>query len=147
MLSFTPITTALMSLELGGAEIITFFAPAVMCFPAVALSKKKPVDSITTSISKSFQGKLAGSFSAYTLTFLPFTIIALSSALISALMMPCTESYFNKCASVLLSVRSLMATISMRSSFNMIRNVTLPIRPKPFMATFIFFIVQLFLQR
>src|SRR3989344_3161803 len=39
-----------------GAEITTFFAPAVICLIASSFCVYLPVDSITTSIPKSFQG-------------------------------------------------------------------------------------------
>src|SRR5207253_4646340 len=45
---FTPYTNIGVS-SFEGAEMITFFAPAVRCFSAEALSRKRPVDSITTS--------------------------------------------------------------------------------------------------
>src|SRR5690554_5370630 len=51
---------------------------------------------------------------------------------------PCTESYLNRCARVLLSARSLMATTSILvSRARSERSVFLPIRPKPFIATLI----------
>ncbi len=40
--------------------MITFFAPAVMCFDALSLSRKSPVLSITISTPNSPQGKSAG---------------------------------------------------------------------------------------
>ena len=48
-LLLTPCTTV-KSTSFAGAEIITFFAPASICLPAEALSKKKPVHSKTTSV-------------------------------------------------------------------------------------------------
>src|SRR4051794_31694966 len=50
---------------------------------------------------------------------------------------PSTESYFNKWASVLGSVRSLTATNSKFGSRNDARRTFLPILPKPLMPTFI----------
>ena len=64
--SFTPSTTV-KSASLPGALMITFFAPAVRCFEAPALSVKKPVHSITKSTSISFQGSFSGSLSFKTL--------------------------------------------------------------------------------
>ena len=54
------------STSFAGAEIITFFAPALICFPADVLSKKKPVHSKTTSAPIFPHGNLAGSLSAKT---------------------------------------------------------------------------------
>jgi len=51
---------------LPGAEIITFFAPPLICFSADDLSKNIPVHSKTTSAPTFSQGILAGSFSAKT---------------------------------------------------------------------------------
>src|SRR3989344_6218617 len=47
-----------------GAVITTLLAPAVKCGAALLCDSKKPVDSTTTSISKSFHGKAPGSFSS-----------------------------------------------------------------------------------
>ena len=58
--SFTPKTIVLMSPE-AGALSATFLAPALMCLPMPSASRKKPVDSITTSIPSSAQGKVSGS--------------------------------------------------------------------------------------
>ena len=88
MESLIPITTVLMSFDLGGAESITFFAPAVRCKVADVLSRKRPVDSITVSMPNDFQGRLAGFFSARMAIRFPFIIIAPSSDLISALKIP-----------------------------------------------------------
>ena len=61
--------TKVKSTSLAGAEIITFFAPASICFPAEALSKKKPVHSKTTSAPIFPQVYFEGSLSAYILIF------------------------------------------------------------------------------
>jgi hypothetical protein len=45
----------------AGAETITFLAPASRCFSASARARKRPVDSITTSTSRSAHGSRAGS--------------------------------------------------------------------------------------
>src|SRR5437762_3238371 len=50
MWSLIPSTTVFTSLPLGGAEMITFFAPAWRCLPAFSLSRNFPVDSMTMSI-------------------------------------------------------------------------------------------------
>ena len=52
-----------------GADIITFFAPAFKCLPAVSLFKNKPVHSKTISAPTLPQGKFAGSLSAKTFIF------------------------------------------------------------------------------
>ena len=67
-LLLTPWTTV-KSTSLAGAEIITFFAPASICLPAVILSKNNPVHSKTTSAPILPQGNFAGSLSAKTLIF------------------------------------------------------------------------------
>ena len=64
--SFTPSTTVLAPSPLAGAEITTFFAPALMCARASSGLVKNPVLSITTSTPKSIHGNFAGSFSANT---------------------------------------------------------------------------------
>src|SRR5262249_55872673 len=63
--SFTPRTTVT-SGSFAGAVMITFLAPAVMCLLAVAVSRKIPVDSTTTSTPSSFHGSAAGSLIAQT---------------------------------------------------------------------------------
>src|SRR3990167_4023634 len=57
--------------SLPGAEITIFLPPAVMCLPASSFFVNRPVDSITTSIPKSFHGSFSGSFSERTLTLNP----------------------------------------------------------------------------
>ena len=52
--------------SLAGAEMITLRAPASRCLAAPARSRKRPVDSMTTSAPTSPQGRLAGSVSAVT---------------------------------------------------------------------------------
>ena len=54
--SFTPKTTVLIRSSSGGAESITFLAPAVRCFERPSLSLNAPVESITKSTPKSFHG-------------------------------------------------------------------------------------------
>ena len=49
--------------------MITFFAPALICFSAETLSKNNPVHSKTISTPNFPQGKLVGSRSAKTLIF------------------------------------------------------------------------------
>ena len=71
---FTPITIV-MSSSVAGAEMITFLAPAVMCFCASAAFVKIPVDSTTTSALTDAQGRFAGSRSEKTLIVFPPTVI------------------------------------------------------------------------
>ena len=61
--SLMPITTVRSS-PLAGAEMTTFLAPALRCFPAESASVKMPDDSMTTSTPRSPHGSDAGSFSA-----------------------------------------------------------------------------------
>src|SRR5208337_3994284 len=71
--SLTPMTMVLTS-PLPGAEIITFLAPACKCPAAFSLSVKRPVDSITISTPKAFQGSSAGDLVAIThLVLCPLT--------------------------------------------------------------------------
>lgn len=51
----------------AGAEITTFLAPAVMCFPAASLVLNTPVASITRSTPISAHGSCSGSLSDRTL--------------------------------------------------------------------------------
>src|SRR5690606_3835060 len=69
---FTPNTNMGVS-SLEGADRMTFFAPASRCFWAEALSRNRPVDSITTSAPTSFHFRLAGSRSCVRRIFLPLT--------------------------------------------------------------------------
>jgi hypothetical protein len=70
----------------------------------------------------------------------PSTTIELSFAsILSNKNLPYAESYFNKCASVFASVRSLIATISISFSFQSFLNANLPILPNPFIAIFFIF--------
>src|SRR5216117_574424 len=132
--SLTPSTTVT-SGSLAGAVMMTFLAPAWRCLEAVAVSRKMPVDSTTTSTPSSFQGRLAGSFSAVTRTSRPLTKMAPSLALTSAGRLPCTESCLSRCESVLASARSLTPTTSMSLSLRAVRKNTRPIRPKPLTPT------------
>lgn len=80
--------TIVWSTSLPGAEIMTLFAPALRCFEALSLSRKMPVDSMTISISKSFQGRVSGHLSLKTFISLPLTIIEFSVDEISASHIP-----------------------------------------------------------
>ena len=124
-----------MSTPFAGALIKTFFAPALRCFSAPSLSAKNPVLSTTTSILKSFHGSFSGSFSANTLMNFPSTTMPSGLASTAYLDLPCTESYFRRCASVFVSVRSFTATHSIFSSWIPAWRTCLPMRPKPLIAT------------
>src|SRR5271154_5876744 len=84
--SLTPITMVLTS-PLAGAEIITFLAPACRWPAAFSLSVKRPVDSMTISMPKAFQGSSAGVLVAGThLILWPLTTIMSASALEGSLL-------------------------------------------------------------
>ena len=71
--------TTVKSSFLAGAEMMTFFAPPSMCALALSASVKKPVDSMTTSAPRSFQGSAAGSRSASARILWPPTMMFSSS--------------------------------------------------------------------
>src|SRR5918993_1170606 len=120
----------------AGAEMMTFLAPPSMCALAFAASVKMPVDSTTMSAPASPQAMAAGSFSAKTLIVVPPTVMESSVAETSSLRTPRTESYFRRCAIVVLSMRSLAATISMSApDACTARKKFRPIRPKPLIPT------------
>ena len=122
----------------AGADIITFFAPALMCLLAPNSSLNTPVHSKTTSTSSLPQGNSSGSFLEKTLISLPLTIILSSFASTVPSKTPYAESYLNKCASVFVSVKSLIATKSTSKLFLIADlSVHLPILPKPLIAIFI----------
>src|SRR5215207_11414917 len=116
--------------------MITFCAPAARCLAASSRLVNRPVDSITTSAPRSPQGRAAGSRSESTLTSRPSTTREPSFSSTSPGNGPNTESYFRRCASVLESVMSLTATISMSALDSCAaRNTLRPIRPKPLIPT------------
>jgi hypothetical protein len=137
--------TIVMSSSLAGAEMMTFLAPPSMCCCASAALVKRPVDSMTMSMPRSFQGSLAGSRSASTLIDWPPTRMTSSATETSTGSRPNTLSYFSRWARVAGSVRSLAATISispagMRPALPMVSAFTArqklrPMRPKPLMPT------------
>ena len=132
--SLTP-STIVASGFLAGALMMTFLAPAWMCFDALAVSLNSPVDSITMSTPRSFHGRCAGSLIAHTRTSRPSTKIASPLAATSAGSAPCTESCLSRCASVLASARSFTPTISMSLAPSAARKNTRPMRPKPLTPT------------
>ena len=87
----TPCTNMGVS-SLLGADMMTFLAPASMCFCAVSFVRNRPVDSITMSAPTSPHFRLAGSFSAVRRIFLPLTTSVLPSTAMSPLNWPCTLS-------------------------------------------------------
>jgi hypothetical protein len=93
--SLTPITTV-MSSPVAGAEMITFLAPASRCLAAASRLVKMPVDSITTSTSRSFHGNVAGSRTARPLKPLPSTTMSSSVADTSYGSRPRIESYLSR---------------------------------------------------
>src|SRR3954451_22138940 len=136
--SFTP-STSVMSGSVAGAEMTTFFAPASRCFCAPSRPVKNPVDSITTSTSRSRHGMFAGSRSARPVSSLPPTFSEPPDTSTSSDSVPSNESYFSSCAIVFTSPRSLNATISkspLRSSAA--RKKLRPIRPNPLIPTRVF---------
>merc|ERR1719235_1726373 len=92
----TPMTNVL-SAPLPGAEMMTLLAPASMCPCAFSASTKRPVDSMTYSTPRSFQGRAFGpSLLAMThLTLWPLALkTSLSSTFKVCFIWPCVESYF-----------------------------------------------------
>src|SRR5919204_1046110 len=133
--SLTPSTTVT-SGSLAGAVMMTFLAPAAMCLLAVAVSRKIPVDSTTTSTRSSFQGSAAGSLIAQTRISRPFTKMASPLAVTSAFSPPWTESCLSRWARVLASARSLTPTTSISlPASRAVRKNTRPMRPKPLTPT------------
>src|SRR6266849_1431253 len=135
-LSLTP-STIVRSSFLPGAEMITFLTEPRRCLQASLASVNLPVDSMTTCAPSPDQSISPGSLIAKILIRLPFTTIASASALTSSCSGPRIESYFNKCASVLVSVRSLAATNSIPGRLSPALTTFLPIRPKPLIPTLI----------
>src|SRR4051812_47258089 len=116
--------------------MITFSAPASRCLAASSRLVNRPVDSITTCTPRSPHGSAPGSRSESTLTSRPSTTSEPSCSTTSPGKRPNTESYLSRCASVLESVMSLTATISMSALDSCAaRNTLRPIRPKPLIPT------------
>src|SRR2546426_577613 len=133
--SLTPSTTVT-SGSFAGAVMMTFLAPAAMCLLAVAVSRKIPVDSTTTSTWSSFQGNAAGSLIAHTRISRPLTKMASPLAVTSAFSPPWTESCLSRWARVLASARSLTPTTSISPlASRAVRKNTRPMRPKPLTPT------------
>src|SRR2546421_5519675 len=114
----------------------TFLAPASMCFWAPLRSVKKPVDSITSSTSRSRHGNPAGSFSERTCNSVLPALIRPSPTSTSSPSVPRTESYLSRCPIVFASPRSLIATISkFPPRSRCARKKFRPIRPNPLIPT------------
>ena len=111
-------------------------APASKWAAALSRSVKKPVDSMTTSTLSDFHGRSFGSRNCNTLSTLPSTEMPSSNATISFGRIPRTESYFKRCAIVLMDPKSFTATISIGAfvAFTA-RKKFRPIRPNPLMPT------------
>ena len=141
---FTPRTTV-KSMSFPGAEIMTRFAPALMCLPAPSRSRNTPVHSKTMSTPRSAQGRFSGSRSLKCLKVMSPTRTPSSVHSGFFFQVPKFESYFNKCTDVSLSEGSLIATSSNWSLklSRMIRQTARPILPKPFIATFVFILLRL----
>ena len=111
-------------------------APASRWAAALSRSVKKPVDSMTTSTPSDFHGRSFGSRNCKTFSTLPSTEMPSSTGTISFGRIPSTESYFKRCAIVLMEPRSFTATISIGAfaAFTA-RKKLRPIRPKPLIPT------------
>ena len=126
----------LMSLP-PGAEMTTFFAPALMCFSALSLLVKKPVHSRTTSTPSSPHGSSSGLALESTLIFLPLITRLSPSSSAVPWKRPCAVSYLNRCSSMSAGVRSFTATTSTPLALSIWRRARRPMRPNPLMATLI----------
>src|SRR3984893_6333130 len=134
--SFTPRTTVTSSF-FAGAEMITFLTGPRMCFLASLASVKWPVDSSTIWAPTDSQGNFAGSLSLNTLMVLLSMVMLSAPAAMLFGRLPRMESYFNRWARVLGSVRSLTATNSILLSWSEARSTFRPMRPNPLMPTLI----------
>src|SRR5579862_78333 len=144
--SLTP-STSVMSGSVAGAEMTTFCAPASRCFCAPSRSVKNPVDSRTTSTSRSRHGRLAGSRSASPVSSLPATFNEPPETSTSCGNVPSTESCLRRCAIVPASPRSLYATTSKSASrSSAARKKLRPIRPNPLIPTRVFAMRRLYLR-
>src|SRR3954464_12594444 len=119
----------------AGAEMITFFAPAAMCFCASTRLVNRPEHSSTMSQPCCLWGNSEGSRLAVTAIFLPLTTMASSSASTLPSKIPCTESNLKRCARVLgLSMSLMWTTSKLAPRLMAARRMLRPIRPKPLIA-------------
>jgi len=133
----TPRTTV-KSTSFPGAEMMTFFAPALMCFPAPSRSRNTPVHSSTMSTPRSAQGRFSGSRSDEKLTICPSISTPFSEQEGVLSQVPKFESYLSKWQRASLSAGSFTATrskSSAKSSIKILKHAR-PILPKPLIATF-----------
>jgi len=94
------------------AEMTTFFAPALRCWAAASREVNRPVDSITTSILRSFQGRRRVALGE-DLDGVLADLDVPSTTLTGTPRTPWVESYCKRCASIEGDVRSFTATTSM----------------------------------
>jgi len=130
----TPITNVA-STSVAGAEMMTFFAPALRCWPALSRVVNRPVDSMTTSTFSSPQGSSAGLRSASTLMVLDPTVMPSLVIATGTSRLPCVESYRKRWALTSGDVRSFTATTSMSGFDSDARKNPRPMRPNPLIAT------------
>ena len=95
-LMISPVDKYIEEFAKAGADIITFFAPELIWTNALSLEVNAPLHSKTTSIFKSFHGRLFGSLSEKKLIlfvkiFIPCFVFNIFSGII-----PCTLSNFSK---------------------------------------------------
>src|SRR3989338_9005079 len=134
--SLTPIKTVkvlggrIFPSALNGAERSTLRAPAKICCAASCGLVNLPVDSITKSTFRSFQGNFVGSFSARTRIFFLLMIKESSVNPTSSLKEPCRESCFRRWARVFVSVKSLIPTKLILRLFHTALRIIRPMRPK-----------------
>src|SRR5215469_6954964 len=127
--------TKVASGSVAGAEMMTFFTGPRMCWRASSALVKSPVDSTTMETPTEAQSSCPGSFTLKTLKHLPSTAMESSVCVTLFGRLPRIESYLSKCASVLESVMSFTATISIAGSPSAARKILRPMRPKPLMPT------------
>ncbi len=124
----------------AGALITTFLAPQSRWNFAFSNEVNKPVDSTTTSTPSSFHGSFVVSFSEINFTGTSSIKSPCSLWLISYSHFLYTVSYCKRYASDSSDPRSFTATISISGRSHAILRNARPIRPKPLIATLIFFI-------
>jgi hypothetical protein len=117
------------------SEMMTSFAPAARWAPAASRVVKMPVDSMTTSMSSSFQGRSAGFRSAKTLIEWSPTVQARVTDADRFRQDSLGRVVLERWALVAGGTRSFMATTSMSGFSSAARKKARPIRPKPFIAT------------
>jgi len=119
-------------------------APACRCLPAPSLEINTPVPSMTRSMFSAAHGSCVGSRDETILIGLPLTEMVESSTMrTSALKVPSVESYLSRWLACLTPPESLM-TVTLSSDSgprpSTQRRKLRPMRPKPLIATLIFFL-------